>query len=438
MTVVTSATRSPRNPKPRAASNAKKKIQDDELQVTGYDPSLRFYATRYKQGGRTVYSLDLSLIQLQALVAKPDPATPMPGNRAIRLNHALSFARYLRENEDWVSPALILRAPGVFEFDLIAEVEGSQFGIASIPRLAASEIHILDGQHRILGVYLADQQIGTELDKARSALSNARRVDPESPAVEGAQRQIESLAHERGRLANERISLQIYVEENLVKLRQMFFDIADNAQGIPGSVKSIFDTRKVVNRALEPVMEHPLLEGRVETNSDRVGRGSEKLMSAKHVTDLIRTLTVGQEGRIGRRLEAELSEAEMSQKTKEFFDTITDSFPQMHAIMSGRLSTDKLRRTSLLGSILMLRVLAGVYFELVSRNNFSREQIEKYFEKLATHMEGPVSAKSLWLEEVNAGIFSEGSMAPQGRRQELRMLRDILVGWATQDSSPLD
>ena len=37
-------------------------------QLTGYDPDIQFYATRYRQGGRTVYSLDLALTQIAELL----------------------------------------------------------------------------------------------------------------------------------------------------------------------------------------------------------------------------------------------------------------------------------------------------------------------------------------------------------------------------------
>ncbi len=43
------------------------------MDVTGYNPNETFYATRYRQGGRTVYSIDLSLTQIAALIPAPNP-----------------------------------------------------------------------------------------------------------------------------------------------------------------------------------------------------------------------------------------------------------------------------------------------------------------------------------------------------------------------------
>jgi hypothetical protein len=252
-------------------------------QVTGYDTDIRFYSTRYKQGGRTVYALDLSLAEIAALIPAPDPDRPTPGNRAIRPAHAAEFGKYVREHEHWVAPGLILRAPAMFHFEILTEIGGTQFGVISFPRLALMDIHILDGQHRILGIHLAVLGIADDLDKARSTLASARRVDPKGRAVADTNKRISALNAQRERLAKERITMQIFVEENMIAYRQMFFDIADNALGITSSVKARFDNRKVVNRALEAVMEHPLLTGRVDPEGDRVGRGSPYLMGAKHV-----------------------------------------------------------------------------------------------------------------------------------------------------------
>ena len=106
-------------------------------EVTGYDPDVRFYATRYNQGARTVFSLDLSLAQIAGLLPKPDPANPTEGNRRIKESHARAFGDYVRQEREWVAPALVLRAPDIFEFDVRESIGGTEFGVISFPRLAA-------------------------------------------------------------------------------------------------------------------------------------------------------------------------------------------------------------------------------------------------------------------------------------------------------------
>jgi hypothetical protein len=75
-------------------------------------------------------------------------------------------------------------------------------------------------------------------------------------------------------------------------------------------------------------MKHSLLRGRVDPEQDRIGRGNPNLMGAKHVAELVRTLAVGIEGRISRRLEDELREDALIQKTNEFLDALVAAFPR--------------------------------------------------------------------------------------------------------------
>src|SRR5882672_10764015 len=135
--------------------------------MTGYEPVDRFYATRSTQGGRTVYSLDVSPSMIASgLLPRPDPDQPTEGNRQVRLGHAQGFARYFRENEHWVSPSLMLRAPDVFQFEASERINGIQFGYLDIAKIDRGELRILDGQHRILGFYLAYESLVRERQKA--------------------------------------------------------------------------------------------------------------------------------------------------------------------------------------------------------------------------------------------------------------------------------
>lgn len=401
-------------------------------EVTGYDTDLRFYATRYKQGGRTVYSLDLSPAEMRALVPKPDPSTPTPGNRAIRPQHAADFARYIREHEQWVAPALILRAPAVFEFEQLYEIGSTRGGIVSFPRNASRDIHILDGQHRILGFHLADEGIAIDLDKARSQLAAARRQDgPDGSLAREAQRRIDGLNGERDRLSKERVSLQIYIEEDIKSAMQIFFDIAENQLGMAAAVKVRFDQTRVVNRALEYVLSHPLLDARVQFEKDSV-TGSPYLFSAKHVAEIIRTTIVGLDGRVSRLQDKAWNEIEVAQKANDFFDKAVAAFDPIKTVLLGQITPNTLRKTSLLGSVLFLRVLAGVEHDLKWEHAFTDEMVENFFELLAPHMSGPVYPGSIWMEHVDPSIFGEGGMAPRGRRQDLKLLKNTLVDWAIE------
>jgi hypothetical protein len=397
--------------------------------ISGYDTEDRFYATRYSQGGRRVYAIDLSLAQIAALLPAPDPNNPTEGNRRVRESHARAFGEYVRDKEDWVSPALVLRGPDMFKFEALQRISGTEFGIVSFPRLARTDLRILDGQHRILGVHIAIEAIAKDLEKQRSLLAAARRSGEEAAVIQQVEEKIRRLEHQRERLGRERISIQVFVEDDGVAYKQMFYDIADNALGITSSVRARFDNRKIVNRCVEDVVRHALLQGRVDLEQDRLGRNNPNLVGAKHVAELIRTVAVGIDGRIGKRLEDELHESTLVQDTNRFLDTMLEGFPELGKVADGELEPDDLRHTSVLGSTTMLRVLAGVFHEL-AREGWQDEDIAEFFRLLSPHMAGPVNETSIWVKEVPGEIFTPGALAPTARRQDLKRLTETLRAWA--------
>ena len=402
----------------------------DPAILSGYASSVGFFASRYKQGGRTVYSLDLSPKEIISTVSKPDPDTPSPGNRAIRSAHADGFSRYFREHPEWVSPSIMLRTPSTFDFEVTSEIGGIQFGTLSIPKRSLGDLHIVDGQHRILGMFRAEDTIAADLEKARTRLANVRRLEGANSIAEKETRKvIASLEAQRDRMNSERLNVQVFVEADEKAYRQIFFDVAENALGITASVRSRFDSRKVVHRSLAETMTHPLLKGRVDPEGDRMGPTSPYAMGAKHVAEIIRTTNVGLDGRVSRRQEDEFKEGDLVGQAKRFLDVLTESFPQFQALTAGQLMPADLRKTSLLGSVLFVRVLGGVYYDLLKFHAFDPEMVEKFFKKLAPHVEAPVYEGSIWREHMHE-LFSDGAMGPHSRRQDLKQLNDDLVDWA--------
>ena len=212
--------------------------------------------------------------------------------------------------------------------------------------------------------HLAITAIAKELEKQRDLLAKAKKQQDEPAVVKQFQDKIQALNGQRERLNQERISLQIVIEDDTTAFRQMFVDIADNALGITSSVRIRFDARKVVNRAVEPMLKHSLLHGRVDLEQDRITASNPNLLGARHVADLIRSVAVGIDGRVGKRLEDELREDALVDDTNRYLDTLLEAFPQLVALADGELTPEELRKTSLLGASTILRVLAGVYHEL--------------------------------------------------------------------------
>ena len=334
----------------------------------------------------------------------------------------------------------MLRAPDIFKFEARESIGGTEFGVIFVP--AACQHRSSDPRRPApgsAGIHLAIQGIATDLEKARSGLAAAKRTGAEPAVLAQFQEKIDLLNAQRERFGRERTTLQIFIEDDQVAFKQMFFDIADNALGITSSVRARFDSRKVVNleHGEEVMVKHALLKGRVDPEQDRIGHGNDpNLMGAKHVAEIIRTLAVGIEGRIGRRLEDELREDALVQQTNEFLDALVAAFPPLDAVIDGRKTPEDLRKTSLLGSTVMFRVLAGTYAELVEEYGFDEDDVTEFFRKLAPHMDGPVTEDSIWVTEVPADIFTPGALAPRSRRQDLKSLRDTLVTWARQVTAP--
>jgi hypothetical protein len=397
---------------------------------SGYSTHDEYFATRFHQGERIVYSVDLSIPQLVATLPEPDPDRQQPGNRRINLPHAKSFAEYIQERDNWVCPSLLLRAPeGEFGFSTEKEIGGTELGIMSIPRLARDSLKILDGQHRILGFHLAWKAISDAIQKEREELVIARRNGPDE-LVKGVKRRLDRKLNLREQLSEARISIDIVIVDDPEAYKQVFVDIADNAKGVTRTLSARFDRRKVVHRALPLVMEHSLLKGRVEEESDRLSGTNSNLLTAKNVADIIRTVQVGPARRISKRLESELEERAVAESTNRFLDVMEDAFPNLEAITEGEKSPAELRRDSLLGSATMVRVLAGVYYELVVADEGKRmtdEEVTNFFAKLTDQMSAPISPEGgPW----SPSLFKDSGMAPQASQGDIKKLVDVIVGWS--------
>lgn len=407
----------------------------DELDLgdvtpSGYAVTDDYFATMIEQGGRTVFTVDLSIPQLVATVPKPDASAPIEGNRRIDPVRAKAFAHYVKARSRWVCPPIILRAPsGEFVWTpKVLHATGTQFGTLSIPRLSRTMLFILDGQHRILGFHMLWEDINDEIIKAKSRAARTRNEGDIDIANATAAR-VRQLTKDRDRLAEERVQVQIMITDDPRDFKQVFYDIADHAKGISGAVKVRFDTTKVVNRALDTVLGHPLLAGRVETESDRIT--GPNLLGAKHVSDIIRALQVGATGRITRRLEDELDEKRVINDSLDFFSMLCTAFPELSAIRDGNLLPADLRKASLLGSSTFLRVLAGTTHNLIERGVDPVDIIE-YFALLRTLLQVPITHESPLLM---TGCFQPGTSAPSARMGDIAKLEATLTQWAADTPS---
>lgn len=420
-------------------------------ELSGYSEADRYLATRFKQGGRDVYCIDLSVPQLVATLPKPNPEQTLDANRRIDPRHAKGFAAYVRGNANWIIPPLLLRAPNdTFTFEPRKGIGGTEWGVLTLPRLARHRLKIVDGQHRILGFHLAFEDLNEEQDVARGRLGTLERRG-EKAEKRQQRKQVTQISTELQRLADERVAVQIVVVDAEDQYKQMFVDIANNAKGITKSVRDRFDSRQIVNRCIDPVMEHRLLKDRVDLQRDRILGQNENLMGAKHVADLVRTVQVGISGRITKQREETLDESKLIDDAMLFLDTLVDGFNDFMAIRDNVLTPPELRQRSLLASVSMQRVLAGIYHDLLFAPQTrlvrpprdpddpdeirvprprSRGEVARFFQSLAPHMSAPVRDEDVWLKETRQ--FMPGDSAPRATTQDLKALTTTIRNWAIE------
>jgi hypothetical protein len=246
------------------------------------------------------------------------------------------------------------------------------------------------------------------------------------------------------RSIKESIGIDILICSSAKEARQIFADIANNAQGMVKALAIGFDQSKLVNRVTSNIasdVPHPLLDGKVDFNKDRSAGDSDMLISAKTLADSIRALTVGIAGRISRVQELEWPDEDVVQRTRKFLDCLYKAFED-----DFKKSPQEFRKTSLLSSGTMFRVLSGVWFELTSSTNaqgksikprMSVEDATNFFKKLAPHMSIPIKTGNKWL---TTGVFpspANGAVvtAPGSRNQELKKLTLEITNWALDPQS---
>jgi hypothetical protein len=171
-------------------------------------------------------------------------------------------------------------------------------------------------------------------------------------------------------------------------------------------------------------------------------------MGAKHVADITRAVIAGAGGRISKKAEQTLTDGEVIEQVKDFLDVISNAFADLAAVTEddpeAERKTDeltmaqRLRRISLLGSVGMLRVLAGVFHELRAGDDpVELGDITEFFKRLDSHMAVPVSETSIWRTTDAGADFEPDAAAPIMRTQNIVHLVTVITGWYKQAPAAL-
>jgi hypothetical protein len=221
-------------------------IRVDPLRLSKPQDSSTYLAITTMQGGRTVYTTRVPLLDLPTILPVPDPNKVDKDNRKVDRLHAKQFGEYLETKHEWVAPALLARDSGGCTFEQVDE-QGA-VGYLTVPWSTGgiSPLRTIDGQHRVLGVFIEKQRITDAISGIERDM--ARKANPDKAAKLEAER--ERLIGQMKRLRTEFVGLDIYVEPDPIKAQQMFVDVADNAKGISSAVRARFDNYKVANRTL--------------------------------------------------------------------------------------------------------------------------------------------------------------------------------------------
>lgn len=109
---------------------------------------------------------------------------------------------------------------------------------------------------------------------------------------------------------------------------------------------------------------------------------------------------------------------------------MTEEDPEAERKLDELTMSQKLRRTSLLGSVGMLRVLGGVFRELRAGDNPAElDDITEFFKRLDPHMAAPVTGTSIWLTTEAKGDFEPNATAPIMRTHKIVHLVGVITGW---------
>lgn len=403
------------------ADSADLGLTDD---MSGYAEHDDFVVQEFRQGSRTHYSLVVSLQQAVQLFPIPDPDQPFDDNRQVNKARADGFAKYVREFESWHAGALTIRCTtGLTTFDPTVDLGRIRVGRLRVPKGRSKEFNIVDGQHRQLGLLSLFSNLSSDRAHWIAQKQAAERAQDRS-GIATATRELHSIEDVRNRVAKESVLVNLIVENDSILARQLFVDVADNALGVPKAVRARFDQKKVANRALFDLLLKPplLLQNRVDDQKDRVTGSNKNLIGAGNLSDIVRILEVGIAGRFNKKAEETLSATHLANQAKDFFVMLVEVFPELGAVQDGSLSPEKLRKQSLLGSSTMLRILAGVTFEVRSRDGSSA--LRPLMRKLAEHMAAPIdpSTKSgrLWIHCGSTEAFGANAMAPGARSQQVK------------------
>ena len=437
-------------------------ISASDLAGTEYEENDTYVAMRCQQGEVTHYNLVLPMRAVIHSVKKPDPTELLATNRKVDQRRAVDFAEgYLYERaktRDWICPPITLRVdPG----DVVSVTEiNSQIVKIEVPKLRQWEIH--DGQHRTLGIHIFHDQQREKIRKCHDQAGKARANGDKK-----LERQFNSQAEAEKQILEDILDGSS-VPLNLIVTRksvhdQLFADMAKNAKGISPDFALALDSHDPLGSIAKLLVDDddlPYLPSLVSFGQKgRLAKGDPELLGLKSITDIVRAVSVGGSGRIGKNVHQKLLKEERlwARRTGEFVQSCFANFSSLRGLVEGTTTAAEVRGTSLIGSATLLRVLAAVWHEAVieptdPHKAVTVKEMGEFFVALDPHMDcfeevermtadgttktviGMPESKSLWM---NTFKFRPGATAPTARQGDIGDLAQEITRWMREGNEEL-
>lgn len=394
-----------------------------------------------KQGETTSYITAVPINLLLDILEIPDPNKPFEDNRRVRLKHAREFGDYW-ENQfhGWVVPPLLLDT----EEEIVSSASferDKQYCEIEIHQTQKSKFKILDGQHRVLGWYLKNEELKKRYQDANVNFNKAV-FNKDTNLRNRSKEEMENIEYIQKRLQNEYVGVLIITGISSQIHRQFFVDIAKNALGINKTVQAKFDVSSIVNRVTVNLMDsHEFLKGRVDTENIKCTGENENLLSVVNLADIVRHVGFGINRRVSSKKELEYDDNDLFQISVSFFNSIIENYSILRELQDGSLTSQWLRENTLLGSGTIWRCLAGAFHNtcikdsIIAQNDEVKHKLmvdkqavkkfEFFVRKLEKDSKLPIS--SGWY---GTGFFPKrSSSGPTSRTQDLLGLSKLLEAW---------
>ena len=358
-------------------------------------------AHRFKQGGRDVYAFSLDLATLDKLLPERiDDNMVRDANRPLTASHAREIQKYLADRDDWLLGALLLGVSSTaVQFQPYTDDLDNSVGALTISHEGAADMKMFDGQHRRRAIK----------DRLAELSHNAR------------------YAKQLNALKEASLPVMLYVEDDIVALRQMFADAAQT-RSIERNTITRFDQRDAFNLAAIWLAENSdLFNGRVEMERASVPRSSPNIIAINQLAMVLKTLEVGYTGRISKERNEEYM-LDLEVLLERCFEWSDDFMPaarsEYNDLMAGEIDNSEIpqqRNETMAYNSIVIRILAACYYEW-TKAGLDWRNLASFFQEISLR---PGANDDSIL--VDAGVVAPGGISPIAQREVVVRAIDYIV-----------